>query len=101
MSRMAPATAPLWKTLRAPDLTAEALIAAMRVRTMPVDVEKIAKRLGVKVMAVELRESVGRLWFKGNEAHLSVDRQAMAARRRFTVAALLCHLLRHPEGTYC
>ena len=91
---------PLWKTLRAPDLTPDALLAAMNVKAAPVDVEGIAKKVGARLLLAERHDSLGCLWFKGDKADLSVDRLAVAVRRRFTVATLLCHLLRHPEATY-
>ncbi|HLM47433.1 MAG TPA: ImmA/IrrE family metallo-endopeptidase, partial [Myxococcaceae bacterium] len=91
---------PLWKTLRAPALTAEALLAATATTTVPVDVDDLARKLGVLLLPMERDDSQGCLWFKGHEAHLSVNRVGAPVRRRFTQAALLCHLLRHPEGTY-
>jgi Zn-dependent peptidase ImmA (M78 family) len=76
---------------------AEKLAERLGTGSVPVDVEKIADRLGLPVMYADLGEGVsGLLVSDGVQAHICVQDQDAPVRQRFTIAHEVGHhYLRH------
>jgi hypothetical protein len=81
------------------DRTVERLLARLGVAPrVPVDLDAVARGLGVAaVRTAELVEE-GRLERTGGRTEILVRRGAPAVRRRFTIAHELAHLLLEPDG---
>ena len=77
--------------------TAEKLVERLGLRAGPIDVEKIAEALGLRVVAENLGGEIsGLLVSKEGMASIAVERREPPARRRFTIAHEIGHfLLRH------
>lgn len=85
--------------MHAADRTVERLLARLGLATgPPVDLDAVARGLGVAaVRAADLVEE-GRLERAGGRTEILVRRGAPAARRRFTIAHELAHLILEPDG---
>lgn len=89
---------PLWREARRRRWGADRLLRWAGVTRPPVDVEGIAKRLGVKVEESEDLDCAGDVRVVGGRAIVRVRAQEPRVRRRFTTAHELGHLLLHEEG---
>jgi len=77
--------------------TAEKLVERLGLNSAPIDVEKIAEDLGLRVVAENLGSDIsGLLVSKDGMASIAVERREPPVRRRFTIAHEIGHfLLRH------
>ncbi len=75
----------------------ETLIERLGITAPPVNIEAIAKRLGLTVVYEDLGPDVsGLLVSKGNDAYVFIQRSDHAHRRRFSIAHEVAHfVLRH------
>ncbi|MGH2722487.1 MAG: ImmA/IrrE family metallo-endopeptidase, partial [Actinomycetota bacterium] len=82
------------------DRLVEQLLARLGVApAVPVDLEAVARGLGVAAVRTADLVEEGRLERTGGRTEILVRRGAPAARRRFTIAHELAHLLLEPGGT--
>jgi Zn-dependent peptidase ImmA (M78 family) len=84
-------------SVRSARYQAEALTETAGVRKPPVDVERLAQRLGLKIVHLELGEDVsGLLISKGGSTVIAVQERDPLNRQRFTIAHEIGHFyLRH------
>lgn len=77
--------------------TAEKLVERLGLHTAPIDVERIAENLGLRVVAEDLGSEIsGLLVSKDGMASIAVERSDPPVRKRFTIAHEIGHfLLRH------
>jgi Zn-dependent peptidase ImmA (M78 family) len=78
--------------------TAEKLVERLGLNTAPIDVEKIAEDLGLRVVAEDLGSEISGLLLvsKDGMASIAVERSEPPVRKRFTIAHEIGHfLLRH------
>lgn len=95
----APARPPRWLELRRAGLVrAEDVLARFQVTRAPVDVLAIARELDVAVAAAPDPGWAGAVRSDEREAVIWVRQEDDAARKRFTIAHELGHLLNHPLG---
>lgn len=84
-----------------PDREARALIARLSLTGPPVDVEAVARLLGVSVEQADLGEDVsGVLIRKDNLSVIGVNMAHHPNRQRFTIAHELGHFRLHQGGTF-
>jgi len=84
-------------SLRTARYQGEALAEALGFRNPPVNVQLVAKRLGLKVVHVELGDDIsGLLISKGDSTVIAVQESDPPNRQRFTIAHEIAHFqLRH------
>lgn len=90
---------PLWRTVRDARMSTERLLKTLGLLYPPVDVEALAKRLGVRLHFVPALQWSGAIDSLPDEAHLYVKASEPRQRQRFTIAHELGHLFLHPLGT--
>lgn len=77
------------------------LLAELGIDGLPVEVEDVARRLGIRVENADLGDDVsGVLVRSGEHAVIGVNWTHHPNRRRFTIAHEIGHYLLHEEGTY-
>lgn len=84
-------------SVQAAKLTAEKLVERLGIRTAPVDVERVAALLDLRVIAADLGEGIsGLLVVVGDTASIAVKQTDQIFRKRFTIAHEIGHfILRH------
>jgi Zn-dependent peptidase ImmA (M78 family) len=88
---------PLWKKLReAGETSANDLLNALGVRLPPVDVDYMARRLGIEVVRRSNLGYAGSVESEGNHAIIYLNRDDHPVRQRFSLAHEIGHLMLHP-----
>lgn len=81
------------------ELTAQEVLRRAGALAAPVDLDKVAASLGVRVHEEALEDEVsGVLIVKGNERHVLVNKAHHTNRKRFSVAHECGHLCLHDDG---
>lgn len=88
---------PAWVQLRRNHAKADDLLAGFEVAYPPVDIEKMARRMGVEIRSSQDLGSSGMLEIDEEATHavIHVRRDHVAWRQRFTVAHEIGHLMLH------
>lgn len=97
------ASPPLWRSIRAataadadPASVANVVLRALDIRSPPIPISDMAKRLGVRVVEVSNPGWLGAVDPTASPAVIWVDAASHRVRKRFTIAHELGHLLLHP-----
>lgn len=90
------ATTPLWKRMRRMRPSADTLLRTFRITRPAVDVEVLARAMGIDVRFVRWAPHHGRVEIDGDRAVIEVPTFGQVPfRRRFTIAHELGHLMMH------
>jgi hypothetical protein len=88
---------PLWRQLRdAGQTSPDDLLQILEVRLPPVDVEHMARRLGIAIVRWSNLGYAGSIESDGRQATININREDHPVRQRFTIAHEIGHLLLHP-----
>jgi Zn-dependent peptidase ImmA (M78 family) len=88
---------PLWKRFRDQGRTSpDDLLEELEVRLPPVDVEFMARRLGIELVRQSRFDCAGSIESEGERAIIRVNRDDHPVRQRFTIAHEIGHLMLHP-----
>jgi len=83
------------------DRKAVALLRQLKFRKVPIDVERVARHLGVRIELADLGEECsGALLRKGSAAVIGVNYSHHPNRQRFTIAHELGHFVLHKGDKY-
>lgn len=94
--RATAAKVPLWKRLRAKRISADTLLHKLGIYAPPIDVEAVARALGVNVTYLPWAAYPGRLVVTDDAAEIEVSKFAQVPfRQRFTIGHELGHLMLH------
>jgi Zn-dependent peptidase ImmA (M78 family) len=87
---------------RDPEKRAIELLTKFRLQNaVPIPVDKIAEAIGAEIREVELDEDLSGMLVRNKDSRIiSVQRSHANARKRFTIAHELGHLLMHPGRPY-
>jgi Zn-dependent peptidase ImmA (M78 family) len=87
---------------RSPEVRAAEILSEYHAsRKLPIPVEKIALQLGAEIRDVDLDADLSGILVRNRERRIiSVQRSHVDARKRFTIAHELGHLLMHPGRPY-
>lgn len=93
-----PQSMPLWRRMkRSGGISADAVLGYFGVAEPPVDVERIALGLGVRIHRRRLPSNSGMVDSRSEPVVITVNEADALVRQRFTLAHELGHLLLHPE----
>lgn len=99
MSLVKPLQQPLWKRMRDMGADPDRVLRTFGIVAPPVDVEGLARALGVEVTFRPFAPWSGRIFADENSAEIQVSKLGQTAfRQRFTIAHELGHLMMHPLG---
>lgn len=90
---------PIWRIVKRRRFSADRVLRFFGLFHPPVDVEMIARRMGVALVPASDPEWAGMVYSEGNTATIWVRSTDPQPRRRFTIAHELGHLILHDEKT--
>ena len=79
---------------------ARKILQEQRIATVPVDVERLAKRMGLRVIEEKLESEIsGMLYREGESAVILINRDDAPVRKRFSIAHELGHYYLHANSS--
>ena len=88
----------MWMKLRVAGYDADGILSLFSITRPAVDVEDIARKMGIHVHSVPDPGWSGAVVAKNNDAVIWLDLKDSLQRRRFTIAHEIGHLMLHPLG---